>query len=329
MRRFYPVIVLLLLSPIIGEVLLGSTPISKIYTLIPQIGLYGGGALLIREISRRWSLGWLSILLLGIVYGITEEGLIVSSIFDPHFPGKDALAGYGWLHGFNYVWAVAIIGYHAIWSVTIPIMLTELLFPKQSDKAWLGNFGLSAFGLLYVLSAILIRYALFDLTHFHFTAAQVIVTALVIVVLTVIAFFLPLPRQSAAARAIHTDAIGASVRAASFGFLFGAVWLGIFLLMFELAPSGFPPIVITAANVLVATGFVYLFVKMLPSFHISRYTQFAFAAGVLLVDPLAGMGVVYDPNDRLDMYGQLAVLILTIIGLILMRRKLARSGTAV
>jgi hypothetical protein len=54
-KRHAPVWMLLLLAPLIGEVLFGSTPLSRLPLLLPQIGLYGGAAVLIREFVVRYS----------------------------------------------------------------------------------------------------------------------------------------------------------------------------------------------------------------------------------------------------------------------------------
>lgn len=44
---------------------------------------YGFGALTIREFLIRWKKGWPSLLILGLAYGIFEEGIVVYSVFDP------------------------------------------------------------------------------------------------------------------------------------------------------------------------------------------------------------------------------------------------------
>ena len=81
--RAWPVILLLLLAPLIAEVLWGTTTVTNPAAYLIQIGLYGGGAVLIREVVRRWGGGWPSILLLGAAYGAIEEGLLEPNWFTP------------------------------------------------------------------------------------------------------------------------------------------------------------------------------------------------------------------------------------------------------
>src|SRR5699024_5271321 len=75
--RFAAVLTLVLLAPFTGELLLGTLPAGPAgwaVMLIPLILLYGGGALLIREVARRLGRGYPTMLLLAIAYGLIEEG---------------------------------------------------------------------------------------------------------------------------------------------------------------------------------------------------------------------------------------------------------------
>ena len=86
-RRYAPVLTLLMLSPLIGEVLFGAVPLSALpFGLFGLVSLYGGGALLVREIVRGRELSTAWIVLLGLAYGIFEEGPVVQSLFDQHSP---------------------------------------------------------------------------------------------------------------------------------------------------------------------------------------------------------------------------------------------------
>jgi hypothetical protein len=47
------------------------------------IPLYGGGAVLIREVVRRRGGGWPAIVVLAAAFGVVEEGLATQSLFNP------------------------------------------------------------------------------------------------------------------------------------------------------------------------------------------------------------------------------------------------------
>lgn len=79
-RHIHPALALWLIAPIFGELFSGSLPLNEYLsplTILTMGMLYGSGAILIREIVTRWQKGWGSLLLLGMAYGIYEEGLVV------------------------------------------------------------------------------------------------------------------------------------------------------------------------------------------------------------------------------------------------------------
>jgi len=132
----------------VGELLSGSSPPSSFFnpfSLFFLSGLYGSGALITRESVRRWGKGWPSVLLLGAAYGILEEGIMVKSFFDPSWPDLGLLGIYGRWMGVNWVWAEWLTIYHAIYSITIPILLIELLFPSYRHINYLNRKGLAFF----------------------------------------------------------------------------------------------------------------------------------------------------------------------------------------
>src|SRR3989449_2711956 len=81
-----PLLALILLSPVIAEMLSGSTPplewLNPVAALL-LIWLYGSGVLVMRETAVRWKTGGPSVFLSAPAYGIIEEGLAVKSFFDP------------------------------------------------------------------------------------------------------------------------------------------------------------------------------------------------------------------------------------------------------
>jgi len=57
---------LVVLAPSIAEILPGATRISSLFVFPIEMGIWGTGALLIRAAVRRWKVGWLNMLLLGL-----------------------------------------------------------------------------------------------------------------------------------------------------------------------------------------------------------------------------------------------------------------------
>src|SRR3954471_17922207 len=156
-RRLAPAATLFLLSPLIGEGLFGALPLNRLpFGLLGVIGMYGGGAILVREIVRRRGLGAGWLVVLGLAYGLIEEGTVVQSLFNQRYPGLDFLGYFGHWLGVNWVWAEFIVPYHAVFSIAIPIAITELLFPERRDSPWVNTLGLLGVALLFVVNSVLL-----------------------------------------------------------------------------------------------------------------------------------------------------------------------------
>jgi hypothetical protein len=151
MKRIPPALVLYFLAPAIGELLSGSAPPVEFFNpfgLLILPALYGSGAILTRELALRWEKRWPTILVLGLAYGIIEEGLMVKSFFDPAWQDLGLLGVYGRWAGVNWVWSLFLTIYHAVYSIATPIFLVELLFPERRDERWVGRRGMIVLSLL-------------------------------------------------------------------------------------------------------------------------------------------------------------------------------------
>ncbi len=131
-------VVLFFLSPALAELLSGSSPPTEFFhpfTLTVLGLLYGGGAIMIRELTVRWGKGWPTALLLGVAYGIIEEGLMVKSFFDPGWVDLGELGHYGRWLGVNWVWTFHLTLFHAVFSIGISILLVELMFRHRRTRS--------------------------------------------------------------------------------------------------------------------------------------------------------------------------------------------------
>jgi hypothetical protein len=147
---------LLLSSAVVVEVLFGSTHLTIITALIPEIGFYGGAALIIRYVARRRILGWLSILILGVAFAIFEEFLVVQTSVSPYIFSGLANAMYGRAFGVNLIYFLWATGYESVWAIVLPIYLTEVIFPNRRKSPWLGRRGLIATTAIFLLSSLVL-----------------------------------------------------------------------------------------------------------------------------------------------------------------------------
>lgn len=146
---------LVVLTPLVAELALGSTPMSMAWLTILWLPVYGAGVLLIREAVRRTGRGWPSLVLLGVAYELVEDGIGLQALTSPTLYGA---AGWGpRLLGFNVPYWEANAVYHVLFSVLIPIVLVELMFSGHGRAPYLGRFGLVVSGVVAVAGVALIR----------------------------------------------------------------------------------------------------------------------------------------------------------------------------
>ena len=105
--------------------------------------LYGGAALVIREVAVRSGRGWPGILLLGGAFGVIMQGLVDLSLFTKHEPD---------ITGWDDIWsptAVPVLGIsvyaliaftlgHVLMSIGVPIALVDALAPKVRGRSLVG-----------------------------------------------------------------------------------------------------------------------------------------------------------------------------------------------
>jgi hypothetical protein len=147
-----PIAALLLLSPIIGEVLNGATRLSFMFALIPEIMVWGCGTLIIRELTRRWRGGILTMVLLGLALAIAEEFIIQQTSLAP-LPWLDSATPYGRLWGVNWVYFLSMLGYETVWVVLVPVLVVELIYPLRRAQPWLRTRGMVIAAAVFLLGS--------------------------------------------------------------------------------------------------------------------------------------------------------------------------------
>lgn len=139
-QRWAPALTLIVLAPGIAEVSSGATRLSFIFVFASEMMVWGCGALIIRELVRRWHAGWTSMLLLGLCLSIAEEFLIQQTSLAP-LPWVPAPA-YGRVWGVNLIYFLFMLGFESVLVVLVPVQLTELIFPARRREPWLKKSGL-------------------------------------------------------------------------------------------------------------------------------------------------------------------------------------------
>jgi hypothetical protein len=157
----------LLVAPgLLAEVLSGNVVLTTWLQPLPFVLValtYGVPVLLIRELVAARGLRILSIVLLGLAYGILNEGVLAKTLMQDAGPPLYDFAGYGRLGALQTGWAIFIVPWHALHSVVYPILLCNWMFPAAANRPWFSSG--RARWLHYVLLVILVGlYSLYFLS---------------------------------------------------------------------------------------------------------------------------------------------------------------------
>jgi len=194
LRRVAPALGLFFLAPFVSEYLLGDFPLTKIGYLFILGPMYGGGAILIREVARRMGKGWPTIFVFAFAYAVFEEAFTTQTLFNPNYLNLN-------LHllepafipalGISAWWTIFVLTLHTIWSISTSIALVEACVPDRASTPWLGAFGLTTDTILFVLAAV--ASTRFTIQHDHFiaTTRQFVASAIICLGAILIACVLP------------------------------------------------------------------------------------------------------------------------------------------
>jgi len=193
-RNLRAVMTLFFVAPFVAEYLLGDLPMKLLPVMIVLAPMYGGGAVLIREMARRMGRGWPTMLMLGMAYTVVEEGLVTQSLFNPDYLKMHmhllqpayipALGMGGW-------WTLFMFNLHTFWSISVSIALVESLWPQQRSSVWIGRAGDCVVAAVFLLGLAANTAIGFKQNHFTASHPQLLCAGVTCAILTVLAFLLP------------------------------------------------------------------------------------------------------------------------------------------
>lgn len=133
---------LFLLSPVLGELvsaylapLTFFNPLFFTITVVP----YGCGALIARELVVRYHKGWVSLLILGLAFGLFFEGIVTRIVFRGNWEDLGALSEYGRHYGFNWMLAEGVVQFQGVLSIFAAVMLANLIYHDQRHESWIDT----------------------------------------------------------------------------------------------------------------------------------------------------------------------------------------------
>jgi len=320
---------LLILAPVISEVLSGSTRLSILFVLIPEVMVWGGGALLCRELVRRWRAGATSLLLLGLALSVAEEFIIQQTSIAPlPFPGANA--AYGRYLGVNWIYLLFMLGFESVWVVLVPVQVTELIFPDRREQPWLRKRGLIATCIAFLIGSRLAWYGWTQQARprlhadpYHPQVTLILIGLSAILILIGLAWLLRGYGHSGqidSRQPAHPWLIGIKA------FIFGAAWFALITLVFV-------PHTDIAVWMPLAAGLIWA----LLSFALVRYWsaahgwraihRFALAFGAVL-GCMAATDVSSAGWTRVDLIAKFMFQFLAFVGFLFLARKVWQRDAA-
>ncbi|MFD0902258.1 hypothetical protein [Actinomadura sediminis] len=197
-RRHAPVIGLFLLAPFVGEYLLGNLSPAELPLGFLLAPLYGGGALLVRELGRRYGSGWPSMALLAAAHALIEEGPVDQLLWNDSYAGVDMLHGPSFLPsvGMSVELTQTVLALHGVWSMCVPIAIVETLARGRRTTPWLGRTGLIVTGLVYAAGSAFVFWGNHTVERFVREPAQIAGVTAIIVALVACALLVRFPDRA-------------------------------------------------------------------------------------------------------------------------------------
>ncbi len=318
----WPVSVLFMLSPLIGEIVgaaLRFSYLTQPLRVAAILCFYGAGAVLVREaVQRRGLNGW-GLLLLALAFAVLEEGLGLQTIFNPQ--GMDGETVYGRAFEVNWMWAVVVTGYHAVWSIVIPIVLTHLLFPAKQHIVWLSRPMLGVFGGVFAVGFVLFVFISLVRSDFRLSAVQIIGAVLAVIALVWSATGCRRPwATTSRGRCPEPATVGVV------GFGAGLAWLMLYVVAF--IGSAAPFVVWTLAALVFAAAVAGIMRRWVARPGWSRRHRLNGCLGAVLALWLFGLFLVANGGRTDDVVFHVVVLAAVAVGYLWLRRRIHPYGTA-
>jgi hypothetical protein len=143
LKYLKPVLTLVVITPFLTELLTTNVSLTtilrpRVFFLLATVG-YGFAVLALRELAIRMRSGVVGLVLLGLIYGIYNEGFIAKTFLLRHGVPINTFDGYGLYGGIEIGWAIAITTWHAFFAFLFPIVIVYSLYPGERYEPWLGR----------------------------------------------------------------------------------------------------------------------------------------------------------------------------------------------
>jgi hypothetical protein len=140
-RKWKRNIAIMVLGAFNAESLSTSTPpyqwvLGAPLTILVTFMFYGLMLLVIEDLVSRYSLDYRKLFLIGLIYGILEEGFLALTNELP----DQGFVGFGRYYGLNVPWAILTSEIHAIYTVVLTFIIVDLIVPREKSGPVLSKW---------------------------------------------------------------------------------------------------------------------------------------------------------------------------------------------
>jgi hypothetical protein len=324
--RWAPALFLLVAAPLIAEVLPGATRMRSIFVLPIEMGVWGVGALFIREAVRRMGLGWQNMLLLGFGLAIAEEFLIQQTSLATLVIQIMKGAPYARAFGVNWLYLLWALFYESVLVVVVPVALAELVFPRRRNEGWLSTGGAIACTIYFAIGCFLawfswtriVRPKIFHLPIYNPPPVMFAIGAGAILLLVAIALG---PVRQRVARSAKPLSAPQPWLVFILSIVPPVLWYGLVLLCFGVRID-FPPGIAAIGALVLVAGVLAAFPRWVADPAWSDVHSYAAVFGMILGS--MGAGYVGFGTDPIDFGGKIALNVLAVLLMVALGRRVAR-----
>jgi hypothetical protein len=133
---------LMIIPPLMMELLTGNLPVLIFFQPVIVLVLLFGYSLpivILRDLSVRWNIGLIGTFVLGILYGIINEGLGAKTLLMNQNVPTPSFDNYGYFWGINFPFSAYVLVIQSLVSVAVPFLIVKYLYPELNNVPLLGK----------------------------------------------------------------------------------------------------------------------------------------------------------------------------------------------